>query len=203
MVTIDNAFTPQLLGQILNCNHTLHIGEILKWNFPNSSWLVDVFFDDIYLKINPIISGFLNGDAMLGNSINSLSWDSTTKNFSLSLEIPELSYGDSISLDLANLEYGINFQVDWMLGYETGWGISWLFGEGDEYKLTTWPNVNLDLVSTEGTIGLKTWVAGDTTWISADTVRDSNPVISSYNIFFMIGVIGIISGILLRKKFYK
>ena len=203
MLTINTALTPQLLGQILNCNLTLHLDEILKWYFPTFSWLIDLFFEDIYFKINPIISGYLAGDVKLGNSINSLNWDSTTKAFDVSLPIPELSYGDSVSLDLTNLEYGVNFQVDWIVGYETGWGISWLFGGGDEYKLATWPNLNLDLVPIEGTIGLKTWDAGDTAWISDDSVGDSNPMISSYNIFLVIGVIGIISGILLRKKFFN
>lgn len=79
-------------------------------------------------------------------------------------------------------------------------GISWLFGEGDEYKLATWPNLNLDLVPIEGTIGLKTWDAGDTAWISDDTGIDSNPMISGYNIFLMIGVIGIIYVAIIRKK---
>jgi len=203
MLTIDTAFTPQLLGQILNCNITLHINEILKWYFPSFSWLIDLFFEDIYLKINPIISGYLAGDITLGNSINSLNWDSAAKNFNLNLDIPELSYGNTLSLDLTNFQYGINFQVDWIIGYETGWGISWLFGEGDEYRLTNWPNLSFDLTPIEGTIGLKTWSAGENSWISTETKREGDPVISSYNIIFILGVISIVSGILLKKKFFK
>lgn len=198
MITIDTAFTPQIPEQIIDCNITHHINEILKWNFPNSIWLIDLFFEDIYFKINPIISGFLADDAKLGNSINILSWETTSKNFSLDLEIPELSYGDSLSLDLTNLDYGINFQVDWLMGYDTGLGIFWFFGAGDEYKLTTWPNSNFDLVPIEGTIRLKTWNAGNTTWIS--DLRDDKPMIASYNIFLILSVLGIISGIVLKKK---
>jgi len=203
MLTIDTAITPQLLGQILNCNLTLHLDEILKWYFPTFGSFIDLFFEDIYLKINPIISGYLTGDVKLGNSINSLNWDSTTESFILNLDIPELSFGDSVSLDLTNLEYGINFQVDWIAGYETGWGISWLFGSGDDYHLATWPNLNLDLVPIEGTIGLKSWIAGETSWISSESVPDSNPSISSYNIFLILAVIGILSGIVLRKRDYN
>ena len=140
----------------------------------------------------------MTGEAKLGNSINFLNWDSTTKNFNLDLSIPELSYGDTLTLDLTNFQYGLNIQVDWIVGYESGWGIFWLFGAGDEYELNTWPNSNFDLVPLEGTIDLKTWNAGDTTWIS--DVRDDKSSISSYNIFLIFGVIGIISGIILMKK---
>jgi len=202
MITIDSALTPQLLDQILECNITHHIDEILKWNFPNSSWLIDVFFDDIYLKINPRISGYLSGEVKLGNSINSLNWDSTTKNFNLSLDIPELSYGNSLSFDLTNFQYGFNIQVDWLIGYDTSWGISWLFGAGDEDELTTWPNSNFDLVPLEGTIVLKPWNAGDTAWISY--IREDKLIIVSYNIFLIIGMIGITYGIILiKKRIYK
>jgi len=87
-----------------------------------------------------------------------------------------------------------------MLGYETGWGISWLFGSGDEYHLATWPNLNLDLVPIEGTVGLKSWIAGETSWMSSESVPDNNPTISSYNVFLLVVVIGILSGIVLRKR---
>jgi len=72
-------------------------------------------------------------------------------------------------------------------------------GAGDEYELTSWPNENLDLAPMGGTIELKTWNAGDTGWISNDTTRD--PVITSYDIFLILGVMGIVSWILLRKKY--
>ncbi|MFX1487976.1 MAG: hypothetical protein ACFFBI_02440, partial [Promethearchaeota archaeon] len=200
MLTIDIDFTPQLLGQILNCNITIHLDEILKWYFPTFDWLINLFFEDIYFKINPIVNGYLTGDVKLGNSINSLNWDSTTKSFNLNLDVPELSYDDSISLDLTNLEYGINFQVDWLVGYETGWVLSWFFGSGDEYYLTTWPNLNLYLVPIEGTIGLKSWFAGDAYWMSSEVVPDIYPSISSYNILLIVAVIGILTGIVLRKR---
>jgi len=200
MLTVETAFTPQLLGQILNCNLTLHIDEILKWYFPSFSWLIDLFFDDIYFKINPIISGYLEADAKLGNSIYSLNWDSAIKDFNLNLDIPELSYGDTLSLELTNFQYGINFQVDWFIGYDTGWGISWLFGAGDEYKLTTWPNLNLDLTPLEGTIGLKTWNAGINSWISDETEEVSEPAIGSYCVLIMLGIVGVISVIYIRRK---
>jgi hypothetical protein len=203
MLTIDTAITPQLLGQILNCNVTLHLDEILKWYFPTFGLLIDLFFEDIYLKINPIVSGYLTGDVQLGNSINSLNWDSMTKGFNLNLIIPELSYGDSVSLDLTNLEYDINFQVDWIVGYKTGGGISWLFGTGEDYNLAKWPDLNLDLVPIEETIRLKSWIAGETYWISSESLPDNTPTISSYNIFLLIVVIGILSGIVLRRRHYN
>jgi len=132
-----------------------------------------------------------------------LNWDSATKTFPLNLEIPELSYGDTLTLELMNFQYGINFQVNWFIGYETGWAISWLFGTGDEYKLTSWPNLNLNLMSLEGTIGLKTWNVGTNSWISDDTELIDEPTIGSYSVLFMAGIIGVISVIYKRQKFKK
>lgn len=88
-----------------------------------------------YVKINPIISGYMSGDIKLGNSFNTLLWDSATIYFNIDLDIPDLSYGNTLSLDLTDFKYNINFQVGWMIGYDTCWGSSWLFGEGDEYVL--------------------------------------------------------------------
>ncbi|MFW9773059.1 MAG: hypothetical protein ACFFEO_12970, partial [Candidatus Thorarchaeota archaeon] len=203
MLTLEAAFTPQLLNQILNCNVTVHIDEILKWCFPSLSWLIDLFFEDIYFKINPVINGYLEGDIKLGDSIDYLNWDSTTKNFLLNLDIPELSYGDTLSLELMNFQYGINFQVNWFIGYETGWAISWLFGTGGDYKLTSWPNLNFDLAPLEGTIGIKTWNAGANSWISEGTdITDSNePSIGSYSPLILLSFIGIISAIYIKWKF--
>ncbi len=172
MLSIDTTFTPRLLGEILNFNITFHIDEILKWFFPSMSWLIDLFFDDIYFKINPIISGFMEGDIRLGNSINTLRWDSETENFNVELYIPDLNYGTSLTLELSNFIYNINFQVGWIVGYDTGWAISWFFGEGDEYNLASWPNMYLNLTKLEGTINLKTWEAGEDAWITSDSDGD-------------------------------
>ena len=202
MLSIETALTPQILGEILNCNITLHIDEILKWAFPSLSWLIDIFFDDIYFKINPIITGYMLGDIKLGNSINNLNWDSAIKNFNINLEIPDLSYGDSLSLELTNFKYNINFQVGWIIGYDTGWAISWFFGDGKDYTLATWPNLGFELPSLEGTIPLRTWNAGNDVWITQepDEVDDGEPVIPSYPLLFL-GLISLISviSILYRK----
>ncbi|MFX1415125.1 MAG: hypothetical protein ACFFA2_15030, partial [Promethearchaeota archaeon] len=203
MLTLETAFTPQLLNQILNCNITVHIDEILKWYFPSLSWLIDLFFEDIYFKVNPIISGYLEGDIKLGDSVDYLTWDSATMNFPLNLDIPELSYGDTLSLELMNFWYGINFQVNWFIGYETGWGISWLFGAGDEYKLTTWPNLDLDLTPLQGTICLKTWNAGINSWITGENEAPNEPTIGSYSAVIMVGIIGVVSIIYKKHKFKK
>lgn len=197
MLSIETTLTPQVLGEILNCNVTLHIDEILKSAFPSLSWLIDIFFDDLYFKINPIISGYMSGDIKLGNSFNTLLWDSATKNFNIDLDIPDLSYGNTLSLELTDFKYNINFQVGWMMGYDTGWGISWLFGEGDEYVLTTWPDLNLDLTTLEGTFTLKTWESGSNAWISEEITE--KVAIPGYSLQFLI-IIGLIGIILI---FYK
>jgi len=44
MLVVETAFTPQLIGEVLNCNLTLHLDEILKWYYPSWSWLIDLFF---------------------------------------------------------------------------------------------------------------------------------------------------------------
>lgn len=74
---------------------------------------------------------------------------------------------------------------------------------GDEYKLTTWPNLNLDLAPLEGTMGLKTWNAGKNSWISDEIEEESEPIIGSYDVLIVLGVVGIISVFILRKKFRK
>lgn len=184
MLSIDAAFTPQLLGEILNCNITLHIDEILKWAFPSFSWLIDLFFDDIYFKINPIISGNISGDIKLGNAIQPLTWNSLTEDFDINLTIPDLSYGDSLTLELIDFIYDINFQVGWILGYDTGWGISWLFGSGDDFLLTTWPDLNYDIVSLERSLNITSWKAGNNVWIS-DNGGDE-PIITGYPLFLLL-----------------
>ena len=199
-VSIDTALTPQVLGEILNCNITIHIDEILKWAFPSSRFLIDLFFQDLYFKINPIVSGSMEGVVELGDSIDNLNWDSATKNFNIDLLIPDLSYGDSLSLELSDFKYNMNFQVDWFFGYDTGWGISWLFGDGDEYTLTTWPNLFWELASIEGTISLKTWNAGDGIW-GFQEINGGNgtSTIYSYPIFFL-GLISLICVISIISK---
>jgi hypothetical protein len=180
MLSIDTALTPQLLGEIVNCNITLHLDEILKWAFPGHSWLIELFFDDFYFKVNPILSGYMSGDIRLGNSVEILLWDSTIKDFAFSLDIPPLSYGDTLSLEIIDVIYGLSLDVGWMMGYETGWGISWLFGDGKEYSLATWPNLDFDVSRSEGSILLNTWQAGEGVWISEGT--DYPPSIPGYQL---------------------
>jgi len=114
----------------------------------------------------------MEGDIRLGNSINTLNWDFETENFNLDLNIPDLNYGTSLTLELSNFIYNTNFQVGWIVGYDTGWAISWLFGEGGECNLASWPNMNLNLTRLEGTINLKTWDAGEDAWITSDSDGD-------------------------------
>ena len=199
MLVIETAFTPQLIGEILNCNLTLHLDEILKWYYPSWSWLIDLFFDDLYIKVNPVISGYIEGVINLGNSNNILNWDTTTKNFNIDLNIPELSYGDQLSLELSNFKYSIDFSINWIVGYHLGWGISWLFGENKEYTLIKWPNLNLDLESLNGTIALKTWNAGENEWLTQETPENDNLFIAGYSLFFL-GLMSFVGIIYIRYK---
>ena len=177
-VTIDVLFTPQLLGEILNCNITVRLIEILKYFFPQFTSMLSLFFEDIYLKINPIISGYLSAKVKLGNSDQTIYWDTETKNFNIDLEIPDLSYGDKLSLEIINFTYGINFVVDWYWGYIPSWLLELIIGE-NEYLLGQYPNINFDLASILGNITLKTWDAYTTTWgISLDDGDDLIPIIT-------------------------
>ena len=178
-VTIDVLFTPQLLGEILNCNITVHLIEILKYFFPQFTSMLSLFFEDLYLKINPIISGYLSAKVKLGNSNQTIYWDTETKNFNIDLEIPDLSYGDKLSLEIINFTYGINFFIDWYLGYIPSFILELIIGDGNEYFLGQYPNINFDLASILGNITLKTWDAYTTTWgISPDDGDDLIPIIT-------------------------
>ena len=184
MLSIEVSVTPQLLGEILDCNITLHIDEILKSFFPSFSWIIDIFFEDIYLKINPVISGYLNGNLNLGDSIMALNWNSLSRDYDVSLTVPDLSYGDRLPLELTDLEYNINLQVDWLVGYKTGVVISWLFGDGNEYLLAKWPNIDFNLASLEDKIVINTWEAGANEWTTEANTGNNPPVISGYPIIF-------------------
>ena len=167
MMSIETLFTPQVIDQILNCNITVHINEILKYFFPKFGIILDIFFDDIFFKINPVLSGYISADISLGNSKNQLLWDSATENFNVDLEIPDFNYGDTLPLIINNIRYGLNFQVRWWLGYDTSSLISWLFGEGNDYLLTVWPDINFDLACLEGSQTLVTYEQGDTAWVAS------------------------------------
>ena len=184
MLSIEASVTPQLLGEILDCNITLHIDEILKSVFPSLSWIIDIFFEDIYLKINPVISGYLNGNLNLGDSNSALSWNSLSRDYDVSLTVPDLSYGNSLSLELTDLEYNINLQVDWLIGYETGNVISWLFGDGKEYWLAKWPNLDFNLASLEDKVVINTWEAGASEWTTEANTENNPPIITGYPIIF-------------------
>ncbi len=194
MLTIESNFTPQLLGEILNCNITVHIDEILKYYYPPLGYILKFFFDDIYFKINPVISGYIDSDVYLGDSIQTLHWDTTTKNFNLDLDIPDTSYGSSLSLTLDNFRYGLNFQVGWIIGYDTSYFISWLFGDGDEYLLGIWPDLSYDMTALNEGIILNTWEASNGLW------RKENTNNLGSNIPF--GNIIVISGLFISNTIY-
>lgn len=71
------------------------------------------------------------------------------------------------------------------------------------YTLATWPNLDFELITLEGTVPLKTWNAGNSIWITQETDEggDEEPVISSYPLLFL-GLISLISVIfiLYRKR---
>lgn len=184
MLSIEASVTPQLLGEILDCNITLHIDEILKSFFPSLSWIIDIFFEDIYLKINPVISGYLTGNLKLGDSITALNWNSLSRDYDVSLIVPDLNYGNILSLELTDLEYNINLQVDWLVGYETGKVISWLFGDGNEYWLANWPNLDFNLASLEDKIVINTWEAGANEWTRETNTGNNPQIIPGYPIIF-------------------
>ncbi len=214
-VSIDIILTPQLLGEILNCNITIHIDEILKLIFPEYGWIVGIFFEDIYFKINPIISGYLACDIKLGDFNKTIYWDMTTKNFNIDLEIPDLTYGDNLSLELTNFRYGINFQIGWYIGFEMSWLVKFVFGDIHyEHFFGTWPNSNYDLFPIEGNITLKSWDAYATKWGTTTDGGvasiggggggggDGEETIPGYNFFILIGTISIISIILIKKQLF-
>ncbi|GAH33416.1 unnamed protein product, partial [marine sediment metagenome] len=113
---------------------------------------------------NPIISGYISAKVKLGNSSQSIYWDAVTENFNIDLKIPDLSYGDNLSLEIINFTYGINFIVDWYLGYVPTWLFKFVIGEGDEFHLIQYPNINFDLAPILGNITLNTWNAYTNTW---------------------------------------
>ncbi len=213
-VTIDIQVTPQLIGEILDCNITVHLIEVLRIFFPQYISILDWFFDDLYFKINPIISGYLSAKVKLGNSNQTIMWDTDTENFNIDLKIPDLSYGDNLSLEIINFTYGLNFGVDWYLGYIPSWILGILIGSG-EYHIGQFPSINFDLASIEGNVILKTWDAYATTW-GTPSGSEATPVgsggggggsddgetIPGYNPFIIIGMISIITFILIKKQFF-
>ncbi|MBA7675976.1 hypothetical protein ES703_84215 [subsurface metagenome] len=91
--------------------------------------------------------------------------------------------------------------MGWIIGYDTGWAISWFFGDGKDYTLATWPNLSFELVALEGTVILKTWQAGNNIWITQETdeVGDGESVIHSYPLLFL-GLISLISVIFILYR---
>jgi len=206
-VTIDVQLTPQLIGEILNCNITVHLIEILKYFYPQFTYVLNLFFEDIYLKINPIISGYLSAIVKLGNSNQPIYWDTETKNFNIDLKIPDLSFGDTLSIEIFNFRYGVNFLVDWYVGYTPSWMLELIIGGGNEYLLGQYPNINFDLASITSNIVLKTWNASNDLWGSQDPSdgfpsgeEPSIPFGNSLIIFAIIGTITIIQGLKKRRK---
>ncbi len=213
-ISIDILFTPQLLGEILNCNITVHLIEILRYFYPQYAVLLDFFFEDIYMKINPIISGYLSAKVKLGNSNQTIFWDTEIKNFNIDLKIPDLIYGNNLSLEIINFTFGINFLVDWYIGYDPSWIFKLILGDGEEYYLGQYPNINYDLASILGNITLKTWDAYATTWGIASPDEGGGgggggsgsggdgEEIPGYNFFIIISTISIISIILIKKQLF-
>ncbi len=209
-VTIDVLLTPQLIGEIVNCNITVHLIEILKYLWPSAGAVLKFFFDDIYLKINPILSGYLDADVKLGNSSQSISWDTDDKDFNLDLKIPDLSYGDNLTLELENFTYGINFLIDWYVGYDSSWFLKLFIGDGDEYLLGQYPNVNIDLAPLQSDVKLRTWLAGTSTWYyeappssdpgSGDPDTTPPDGVPGYDLVIYLGAIFAISIIYYKKK---
>ncbi len=212
-VTIDTLFTPQLIGQILNCNITVHLIEILKFFFPQHATILKLFFKDIYLKINPIISGYLSAKVKLGNSIQTINWDTKIKDFNIDLKIPELSYGENLSLEILNFTYGINFLIDWYFGFTPSFLLKLIIGDNYEYLLGQYPNINFDLAPLLGKVLLNTWKASSTEWRtqgqqpSDDTTNDeenSDGTISYGNYYFIsLTITVMIVGVIYKKKKVK
>jgi len=210
-VTIDVLLTPQLIGEIVNCNITVHLIEILKYFFPQFGAVLKFFFDDIFLKINPILTGYLSADVKLGTSNQMINWTTDQKDFDIDLKIPDLSYGDNLSLEIENFTYGVNIAVDWYVGYDSSWLLKLIIGEGNEYLLGQYPNVNIDLAPIESNITLRTWNAGTSNWIGdvpPDTDPDPPPGdgteppsgVPGYDLIIYLGGLFIISLIVYRKK---
>ena len=179
MITIESAFTPQLIGDILNANITFHINEILNHYLPQISWLIDTLFDDIYFKINPVLSAYVEADLKLNEQlIQVVRFDQPTASFEFSVSVPEVTADSTLALKMDNFVYGLNFRVNWIVGIDFADFINWMIMDDVEMNLATWPSIDVEITPLGGSVELCRYQPNSTTtkWILVGKV---DPDISS------------------------
>jgi len=175
MLSVDLELTPQILGTILNCSINFHIDEIVKNIFPEFCWLVDLIFEDVSFTINPVITGYLKSDLMMGSESELVYMEATTNSTEFEFIVPAVVENDELILELLNFIYGLNLKINWAVTFEFSRIISYII-ENKEYRLGTWPDIDFDLQPLEGALQVARYLEdfNNDRWVLEDTCPDAS-----------------------------
>jgi hypothetical protein len=205
MLTVDGVFNPKVIGQIFNCNFTFHINQILDYYFPDYAWLIDLFFKDIYVTINPAVNGYFTANLMLGSGSTNVKWDSEYASFPVTLTVPA-GTSDALLFQLTNFVYGLSMQVNWWAGVQFGDLISWALPDINIF-LGTWPSLSAS-IPFSGTLQLESYTYQNGVWMTASAASaNSNGTLPSAELTTILIAGGIaaaggivVVGVIVRKK---
>jgi len=122
----DFATSTNLLGTMLDCTIEIHLLRILTDLLGSTSVgqlidLLQLFFSDVDLIVNPTISGYVTADLLTENS--AISIDTSDMTFAegstqQTVQMTALGGASQSGIRLSNMRYNVEFSTDWSVGFD-------------------------------------------------------------------------------------
>ncbi|MHA1252411.1 MAG: hypothetical protein ACTSRP_20675 [Candidatus Helarchaeota archaeon] len=218
-ISIEN-FTlgSHVVGNIVTCNITIHLWPILKdliKKFKPDWYIACEIIDSIILNENSgldliltpqlqgVIEGIIIGDGLEFSNGGQFKFNDTQK--SITLEVNRTQDFSATTIQLQSLLYYLNFHIDW--SFEVNFNdLPHYFGLEDlHWELGTYPTIDFaqNPMNDSEIISLE-WEECSEELSEEPSPKPSpepSSSISSYNILFLIGILGAISIILIKKRY--